>query len=124
MSRDILDFFGGSDSKECACNMGETGSIPGSGRSPGIGNGNPLQYSCLEKETLDLRKCACNKSIFEPLMKGPLGVCAFIYFIIVSQTVVSGSPASESLGKPMASSELLAMALKTMHGCMLQSEDH
>ena len=102
----------------------DAGSIPQSGRSPGIGNGNPLQYSCLEKETLDLRKCACNKSIFEPLMKGPLGVCAFIYFIIVSQTVVSGSPASESLGKPMASSELLAMALKTMHGCMLQSEDH
>ena len=49
-------------------------------------------------------------------MKGPLGVCAFVYLIIVSQTVVAGSPASESLGKPMTSSELLAMALKTMHG--------
>ena len=37
--------------KESACNAGDTGnegSIPGSGRSPGIGNGNPLQYSCLE----------------------------------------------------------------------------
>ena len=115
---------GGSDGKESDCNAGDPGSIPGSGRSPGIGNGNPLQYSCLEKETLDLRKCACNKSIFEPLMKGPPGVCAFVYFITVSQTVVSGSPASESLGKPIASSELLAMALKTVHGCMLQSEDH
>ena len=31
-----------------ACNAGELGSIPGSGRSPGEGNGNPLQYSCLE----------------------------------------------------------------------------
>ena len=31
-----------------ACNMGDPGSIPGSGRSPGEGNGNPLQYSCLE----------------------------------------------------------------------------
>ena len=31
-----------------ACNAGEPGSIPGSGRSPGEGNGNPLQYSCLE----------------------------------------------------------------------------
>ena len=31
-----------------ACNAGDLGSIPGSGRSPGEGNGNPLQYSCLE----------------------------------------------------------------------------
>ena len=31
-----------------ACNMGDPGSIPGSGRSPGEGNGNPLQDSCLE----------------------------------------------------------------------------
>ena len=36
------------DGKESACNGGEPGSIPGSGRSPGEGNGNPLQYSCLE----------------------------------------------------------------------------
>ena len=35
-------------SKESACNVGDLGSIPGSGRSPGEGNGNPLQYSCLE----------------------------------------------------------------------------
>ena len=34
--------------KEPACNAGDLGSIPGSGRSPGEGNGNPLQYSCLE----------------------------------------------------------------------------
>ena len=34
--------------KEFACNEGDLGSIPGSGRSPGEGNGNPLQYSCLE----------------------------------------------------------------------------
>ena len=39
---------GGSDGKELACNMREPGSIPGSGRSSGEGNGNPLQYSCLE----------------------------------------------------------------------------
>ena len=36
------------DGKESACNGGEPGSIPGSGRSPGEENGNPLQYSCLE----------------------------------------------------------------------------
>ena len=38
----------GSDSKESACNVRDLGLIPGSGRSPGEGNGSPLQYSCLE----------------------------------------------------------------------------
>ena len=41
-------FPGGSDGKESACNAGDLGSIPGLGRSPGEGNGNPLQYSSLE----------------------------------------------------------------------------
>ena len=44
----IRGFSGGSDSKEPACNAGNLGLIPGSGRSPGEGNGNPLQYSSLE----------------------------------------------------------------------------
>ena len=39
---------GGSDGKESACNAGDLGSISGSGRSPGGGHGNPLQYFCLE----------------------------------------------------------------------------
>ena len=43
-----LGFPGGSDSKESACNAGDPGSISGSGRSPGEGNGSPLLYSCLE----------------------------------------------------------------------------
>ena len=42
------DFPGGSDGKASAYNAGDLGSIPGPGRSPGEGNGNPLQYSCLE----------------------------------------------------------------------------
>ena len=41
-------FPGGSEVKASACNAGDPGSIPGSGRSPGEGNGSPLQYSCLE----------------------------------------------------------------------------
>ena len=41
-------FPGGSVGKESACNAEEPGSIPGLGRSPGEGNGNPFQYSCLE----------------------------------------------------------------------------
>ena len=44
-------FPGGSDSKASARNLGDPGSIPGSGRSPGEGNGNPLQYSCLKNST-------------------------------------------------------------------------
>ena len=43
-----MGFCGGSDVKESACSMGDLGSIPGLGRSPGEGHGNPLQYSCLE----------------------------------------------------------------------------
>ena len=41
-----MDFPGGSDGKESACNTGDLGQIPGSDRSPGEGNGYPLQYSC------------------------------------------------------------------------------
>ena len=43
-----MDFPGGSDNKESDCNSGDLGSILGSGRSPGEGNGYPLQYSGLE----------------------------------------------------------------------------
>ena len=44
----IMGFPGGSEGKVSACNAGDLGSIPESGRIPGEGNGNPLQYSCLE----------------------------------------------------------------------------
>ena len=43
-----LGFTGGSAGKESVCNAGDLGLIPGLGRPPGEGNGNPLQYSCLE----------------------------------------------------------------------------
>ena len=43
-----MGFPGGSEVKASARNAGDLGSIPGLGRSPGEGNGNPLQYSCLE----------------------------------------------------------------------------
>ena len=45
---DLQGFPGGSVGKGSTYNAGDTGSIPGSGRSPGGGHGNPLQYSCLE----------------------------------------------------------------------------
>ena len=49
-------FPDGSDGKNSACNAGDLGSIPGSGRSTGAGNGYPLHYSCLENFT-DRRVC-------------------------------------------------------------------
>ena len=55
-----------SDGKEAACNMGDLGSIPGLGRSPGGGHGNPLQYSCLEnftdRGTWQVAVCGVTKS--------------------------------------------------------------
>ena len=53
--------LGGSDGKESACNAGEPGSIPGSGRSPGEENGYPLQYSCLENP---MDKGACQVIVY------------------------------------------------------------
>ena len=49
-------FPGSSDDKASAYNAGNLGSIPESGRSPGLGNGNPLQYSCLEN-SMDRGAC-------------------------------------------------------------------
>ena len=43
-----MGFPGGSESKEFACKAGDQSLMPGSGRSPEVGNDNPLQYSCLE----------------------------------------------------------------------------
>ena len=43
-----MGFLGGSEGKASACNVGDLGSILGLGRSPGEGNGNPLQYPCWE----------------------------------------------------------------------------
>ena len=48
LSIPILGFPDGSDGKESSCNAGDLGSVPGLGRSPGGGHGNPLQYFCLE----------------------------------------------------------------------------
>ena len=50
MAIDGMGLPGGSEDKESACNSDDLGLIPKSGRSPGEGNGNPLQYAWLEKE--------------------------------------------------------------------------
>ena len=53
-----LDFPGGSEVKASAWNAGDMGSVPGLGRSPGEGNGNPLQYSCLKNPMEEGAWCA------------------------------------------------------------------
>ena len=51
-----------SDGKESACEAGDQGSIPGWGSSSGEGNGNPLQYSCLDREAWQATVCGVAKS--------------------------------------------------------------
>ena len=48
MDLTVMGFPGGSEVKASGCNAGDSGSVPELGRSPGEGNGNPLQCSCLE----------------------------------------------------------------------------
>ena len=55
-------FPGGSDGKESTLNVGNPSLIPGSGRSPGEGNGNQLQYSCLE---VSMNRGACRATVYK-----------------------------------------------------------
>ena len=88
----LLGFPGGLKGKASACNAGDPGSIPESGRSPGEGNGNPLQYSCLEnpmggcsrwgrKEsdtTKWLHFTSVSRCMFMPCLHYPL-ICRWIF---------------------------------------------
>ena len=58
----FLSYFNDSDGKESACNVRDLGLIPGWGKSPGEGNGNPLQYSCLENpRDWGYSSCGCKE---------------------------------------------------------------
>ena len=70
----FLGFPGGSDSTESTWNAGDLGAIPGMGRSPGGGHGNPLQYSCLEnphgqRSLAGCSPCAHKESNMTELLK-------------------------------------------------------
>ena len=56
----VGSFPGSSVGKESACSVGDLGSIPGSGRAPGEGNGKPLPYPCLEKSRGQRSLAACS----------------------------------------------------------------
>ena len=80
-------FFGGSGGKACACNAGDLGSIPGWGRSPGEGNGNPLQCSCLEN-SMDWEPGG-----YSPWGRKELDTTEWLHFtsVLFSSSVVSDS---------------------------------
>ena len=69
----VSDHYNGSDCKESACNAGDPDSVPGSERCPGEGNGNPIQYSCLEN----------------PMDRGPWK--ATVHGVTKSQALLNGS---------------------------------
>ena len=75
-------FPGSTDGKESACSIGDTGSIPKLGRSPGEGNGNPLQYSCLEN-SMD-SPCGCKKSDMTERLTLSLSDLDAFFFISLS----------------------------------------
>ena len=76
-------FPGGSDSKESTCSVGDLSLIPGLGRSPGGGHGNPLQYSCLENP-MDQKSLAGYKSIGSQRVRLDLAGRHSIYLYNVS----------------------------------------
>ena len=59
--KELIGFAGGSDRKEFACNVGDLGSIPGLGGTPGGGHGNRLQYSCLENPHEQRSLAGCSR---------------------------------------------------------------
>ena len=82
-------FSGGSVVKYLPANSGDTGLIPGSGRSPGGGNGNPLQYSCLEKSHGQRSLVVCKESdMIEYMHMHLLGDCiSLILLFVIKQGV-------------------------------------
>ena len=89
----IEGFPGGSDGKESAYNARDPGSIPGSRRSPGEGNGSPLQYSCLENSTDRGAWQATVHGIIESDMTKQLTLSFFMLFsILVYHRILSRVP--------------------------------
>ena len=81
---DYKGFPSDSDGKESACNAGDPGSIPGLRRSPGEGNGNPFQYSCLEN-SMDRRACqttVCGVAKSQTRLSEPLSVLSHLLYEI------------------------------------------
>ena len=70
-----MGFPGGSAGKKSACNAGDSGSVPGLGRSPGEGTGDPLQYPCLEN-SMDR---GAWQAIVHGITKSRIQLCDYIF---------------------------------------------
>jgi hypothetical protein len=83
----LVDFPGGSHGKKSTCNAGDMGSLSGLGRSPGEGNGNSLQYSCLENPM--------DRKAWQPLVYGVTGswtqLNSFTFFIFAYSGILEYS---------------------------------
>ena len=93
-----MDFRDGSSGKESTYNTGDAGDrglIPGSGRSPGEGNGNPLQYSCLEN-SMDKMSLAGHRVHRVKKSQIPLGTYSFIHRYTCVPSILNPSPSSIS----------------------------
>ena len=91
----LLQFPGGSEVKVSACNAGDLGLIPGSGRSPGEGNGNPLQYSCLEATVHRVAKSRTRLSDFTSVQFSSVQLLSCVWFFATPWT--AGHQASLSI---------------------------
>ena len=76
--------FDGSDGKASIYNAGDLGSVPGLGRSPGEGNGNPLQYYCLEKPT----DIGALQATVHGVVKSRTRLSDFTFFLFIPRTVL------------------------------------
>ena len=87
-----MGFPFGSDGKESACKAEDPGSVPGSGRSPGEGNGYPLQYFCLENSTIRGTSRAAVHGGHKELdtteqLTHTYTPCLFVYFLFWMQNI-------------------------------------
>ena len=93
----VYGFPGGSDGKESACNAGEPGSIPGSGRSPEEGHGNPLQYSCLENPMdrgawrATVQGISKSQTQLKWLTLSHTFTCAYIFFVYFAEGFIESN---------------------------------
>ena len=76
-----MGFACGSAGKESACNAGDLGSIPVLGRSPGEGNGNPLQYCCLEKFSIEMLSYNGSSVTLNHALKTFVGTSLMVQFL-------------------------------------------
>ena len=83
MATHLQETWGGSTGKESACNVGDLGSIPGLGRSPGVEKGYPLQYFCLEN-SMDCRVHGVPKGWTRPsdFHSQPFNLCCLLIILL------------------------------------------